>query len=235
MLEGGEVVIQDKKIYIQSKDLEELLNMQIQLDENVVNIRDLRAINENREEEIFVESAIIVDVNIPERMIQILPYSQSKEKEAYINLDINDETKIFYEAIDKNVPISVLEKNMLISIKYNSTENTEGQREYRGKEIIIKQEKQIKEQEYSSITDIEIIEINTVKGYIKAAYSDKDKYKQENQIIIHIDQNTDIKNIQGETLQIKDLSIGQRIEVLTNGILTASIPPQTLGLEIIIK
>ncbi|MGL6174513.1 MAG: hypothetical protein ACRC1P_07895, partial [Cellulosilyticaceae bacterium] len=120
-------------------------------------------------------------------------------------------------------------------IKYNSAENTGGQKEYRGKEIIIKQDKQIKEQEHSRITDLEIIEINTVKGYVKAAYSHKDKYKQENQIIIHIDQNTNIKNEQGVALHIKDLSIGQRIEVLTNGILTASIPPQTLGLEIIIK
>lgn len=237
MLEEREIIIQDEKIYIPIEHLEEVLNIKIQLDENIINVKDGTKIkeNKNKNEDVFLESAIVVDVDLPGKMIEILPYSHSKEKEAYITLDINDETKIFYEAIDKNVPLAMLEKNMLISIKYDATQTNEGEKEYRGKEIIIKQDNEIKAQECYIIRGLEIIEINTLKGYIKVAYTNKDKYKEENQIIIHIDQNTNIKNKLNQSLDIKDLSIGQKIEVLTNGILTASIPPQTLGLEIIIN
>ncbi|MGL4738868.1 MAG: hypothetical protein ACRCW2_15550 [Cellulosilyticaceae bacterium] len=85
-----------------------------------------------------------------------------------------------------------------------------------------------------SLERVVIVSLHEKEQYIIVAYSDEDPYQKKNQVIVHVDDHTRISCANGihPPQNVWQLTPGQYAEIVTNGVLTRSVPSQTLGLHI---
>lgn len=238
ILDTGDVLIRDKDIYISLEDVQEILGDQISFKDNTVNISSKPQIEKNEgqaiKQSITINKAKIIDIDRIEETVSIISYDAADEPYSEIVLKVNEKCEMIYEEFNQPIPFNMLTEGMLISAEYEKEYNSLEERYPEALQIIILEEKKQEEEPDTIIEYVEILGIYQDRGYMKVAYSDKDKVAIENQIIVHIDVNTNIKDENDRPYLIEDLAIGDKIQIITNGILTRSMPPQTLGLGIII-
>lgn len=85
-----------------------------------------------------------------------------------------------------------------------------------------------------SLERVVIVALNEKEQYIIVAYPDQDPHQKKNQVIVHVDDHTRISCVSGihPPQNVWALMPGQYAEIVTNGVLTRSVPSQTLGLHI---
>ncbi|MEG1829496.1 MAG: hypothetical protein RSA85_04425 [Cellulosilyticaceae bacterium] len=233
VIEVGDVLIRDKDIYISLEDLQEILGSEISFQDNTVNVKSKSEIEENQNT-IKLDRAEIIHIDSIQNELTLLPCDAIDEEANYIVLQLDEDCEIIYKELNKEIPLNMLSEGMIISAEYQEMSNELEQVFSRAIKITILEDVKEKEEPSLIIENVEIIGIDKEKGHIEVAYIGQDKENIESQVIIHIDKNTNIIDENNKSYTIEDLEIGQKIKVITNGILTQSMPPQTLGLELII-
>lgn len=233
VIEVGDVLIRNKDIYISLEDLQEILGSEISFQDNTVNVKSKSEIEENQNT-IKLDRAEIIKIDSIQNELTVLPCDVINEEANDIVLQLDETCEIIYKELNKEIPLNMLSEGMIISVAYQEMSNVMEEVFQKAIKIIILEDIKEKEEPSLMIENVEIIGMDKEKGHIEVAYIGQDKEKIENQVIIHIDKNTNIIDENNKSYTIEDLERGQKIKVITNGILTHSIPPQTLGLEIII-
>lgn len=233
IIDVGDVLIRDKDIYISLEDLQQILGSEISFQDNTVNIISRTELEEDKDP-IKLDKVKITNIDSIQKKLTVVPFHKSNESWESMTLEIDEVCKIIYKELNKAIPLNMLEEGMIISIEYEPVLAEEEEALPQATEITILEDAQENEEPSLVIEDVEIIGIYKEKGYIEVAYSNQEKGGLENKIIIHIDDNTNIRDEEDNPYTIEELAIGQKINIITNGILTQSIPPQTLGLDIVI-
>lgn len=89
-------------------------------------------------------------------------------------------------------------------------------------------------QQGTKLGEVVILSLYPEEQYIIVAYPDKDPEQKKNQVIVHVDCNTGVtwEDHIDPPHNVWQLTPGLHVQVTTNGVLTHSVPSQTLGLHI---
>lgn len=231
--EGG--IIYKEKLYVSIEEIAKLFNRNISYENHKLTIsppgKD-RIVTVENEDLQYNHNARVMKVDYEHGEITIIPEGEENLAKNYRVFEITQETKIQHTLLERIFPLEVLKEGMYVSIGYRE-ENSSGElnRCVTTVEIVSSGDA---EQLLPTIEDVRIIAINKEKEYITVAYRNKLQEQLENQIIVHVDHHTNLRDCAGNSNYTIDcLKVGQDVNIVTNGIMTSSIPVQTLGLEII--
>ncbi|MGL4362527.1 MAG: hypothetical protein ACRCSG_04555 [Cellulosilyticaceae bacterium] len=181
--------------------------------------------------ELIFEEAIIVDVEKENQSFTILPVENQFENEQLITIGLSDQSKIEHVGLKRIYPFDVLKKGMKVKIKYIDYA-VQTKLYYEATYVEILEDNIGDELFLPSLDNVYIETINEDKQYIIV-----NQYKDftGRQTVVYIDHHTNIKNEDDDIVYLIDqLDIGDKVTIITNGVMTESEKSETVGLEIIL-
>lgn len=222
----GAILYKDT-FYVDARELARLLGLSIIKNQDTLYIQKVPM---QKQELTSINQAIIKTVDKEKYTLTLLQREEEDKKDNYLTVYVNKNTIIGHTILGRTFPFEVLKEEMIVSITCSprQTKNT-----YDATYI------DIIDEDYQLNTQLPIIEnaIITKIDYAKLYLTVKTNQNQANEMImIHVDAHTNIKDARGKSdYALEALHEGLVVDIVTNGIMTQSTPPQTLGLEIVIK
>lgn len=224
------IIEKEGKLYVEISELARLLGLYAKYENQTIILNTEEA--HVTMEKLYFEEATISYVDKEAHQLTISP--KSEEVEESIKIVVGKDTRIECSLLARIFPFDILKEGMKVSVTC-FTENMQTLPCYRADTIEILADDVLLEGLLPVIENASIIEINEVKQYMIIETHKNGATQTDETILIYIDYNTNIKDQQGNNhYQLADLKKGQRITIITNGIMTHSKPAQTVGLEIII-
>lgn len=229
---GTEEVIEiDGKLYVEINELATFLGLNVVYKNHTI---ALTTPNIRKEDLLYFEEAVITQINHDTHKLTILPKSEGNNEEGEITIAVGNDTTIVCSMLERIFPFDVLKQGMKITVSCLPN-NIQIVPYYKAYAIEILKDNQSLKELIPIIEKVYIVECNEEKQYIIVSTQNTDAFKKDEAIIVYIDDNTNIKDEYGKIdYTFKDLEVGRRITILTNGIMTKSKPTQTVGLEIIL-
>ncbi|OON93519.1 MAG: hypothetical protein ATN31_06090 [Candidatus Epulonipiscioides saccharophilum] len=185
-------------------------------------INSTEKITGETQSEIKVANVIIKKVyNQPKKLLTVDTLTNNQ-----LTFDIVKDTQIFSRILYEPCAFINLKKDMVLIVEYELKED-----------LLIAKNIEILKGLNSLIEGLAIgivKEINLKQGYILLSNATIDG-KEFNELLVYIDQFTKIRTSKDSSLLNKNiLKAGQELRIITSGLLTNSMPPETVGLEVIL-
>ena len=221
--EEGYVEYQGKR-YVSLAEICQLFGKAYALEEDTLKVYTPRA-HKDIEALVYTHYKGVLVQPVDEKTQTIaVEVSDERGQRKKMTFAVGPETQIKHRELATIFPQEVLEEGLSVEIitqldqVYHSHAIAD--------EIIIET---LEEKKKNYLEEMKIIEIHTEEQYLLVQAKDS-----QQTIMVHIDHYTSIKK-QDQELSIKALEQGMIVDIHTNNMLTDSNPPQTMGLEIIIK
>ncbi len=214
------------QIYVSIDELCDLLGMSYQLEGTQLSLLLERA-QKDIEALIYTtyERAVIESIDEEEEEVT-LRLANAQDGETSKVFSLTPESKITHKEKATIFPIEALQKGMCVDLITQLDQVKEGHPTV--KEIIIQESEEETRSDY--LAAMIIREVHPKQDYLIVETKDK-----KTAIIVYVDNYTNIRDQDNGELVIKDLKKGMEVDIRTNHILTDSTPPQTMGLEVLIK
>lgn len=236
-LTQNQVIVYEDIVYVSIEDIKELLGIEVDFKDDIISIQGQLAKTNTKQTDIVyehIDKAVILDIDSKKNRLTVLSKGENHKRASNMILNVDSQTKIIHGKLNKEIPLKMLEKGMCIAVKYNGHLNSSNYQPITPKEIIVVEDTNNQREHLPIINKGELLEVHLEDGYILVDNMVEEDKGDNKHIVVYIDNNTNVKNESGSIYTIKSLQVGQKVKIYTNGILTSSLPPQTLGLEIII-
>ncbi|MGL5677454.1 MAG: hypothetical protein ACRDDX_13670 [Cellulosilyticaceae bacterium] len=218
------------KPYVAIDELAQLLGLYVQYKDSKLYISDVQKGETNS---LYFENAIIKKVDQEHKLIAMTIGEHMAKQEQTVTVSVGKDVRITCPLMERVFPFDVLQEGMKVSMWCIPQKGVSGGN-YKASHIEIVAEDGLLTGLLPIIENAVIKEMNKEEQYIVVTVSNP--IEKEKQIMIYIDTNINIKEEGGRaSYGIEHLAVGQHITIITNGIMTHSMPVQTVGLEIIIQ